>query len=101
MGKKHENINLLFFLNAVLGSVLDGLVGTFEMSAKYKFNKVVNCVNELEKDVLRNCTESAHQTYADSVEALSIVLNKFMDSYNKGNISELMNYIGRYEEEFS
>lgn len=95
--KNHENINLLFFINAILGSILQGLTGSFEYSAKYKFNKVVNCVNQLENEVLRNCTESAHETYADSVESISEILNVAMEVYNNGNMNKLVEYVKKFE----
>jgi hypothetical protein len=94
---KHEQINLLFFLNAILCSVLEGLTGSFEKSAKYKFSKVVNCTNELEKDILRHCTKTAHETYADSVEAISQILNVSMQAYNDGNIGELLEYVNKFK----
>ncbi len=94
---KHENINLLFFLNGLMESVLDSISGSFEKSAKYKFGNISKSIRNLEKDVLSNCNEAARETYGNSLIAISEVLNKTIQEYNDGNINEFLKYIEAYE----
>lgn len=94
---KHTNVNLLFFLNGLMESVLDSLSGSFEKSAKYKFGNISKAIKSLEKEILSNCNEAAMETYDNSLIAISEVLNKTIEEYNKGNINEFLKYIERYE----
>lgn len=96
--KEHENLNLLFFLNAIMRSLLDSLVGVFHKNAKYKFNKVVNTINQLEKELEKNCDELAVETYYKSSVAMASILNLAIDEYNEGNLSEFLKYCVKFKD---
>jgi len=95
--KKHQNVNLLFFLNAIIGSVLESLTGEFTQRAKQKFSILVKGTNQLEKELLKGCDYLAQETYSKSSLAVASVLNEFMDAYNEGNMDEFIDYVKQFK----
>lgn len=96
---KHQNVNLLFFINAVLGTVLDSLTGSFEKNAKYKFSKALTGVNNLEKELLRSCDLPAQETYNKSALAVATILNVAIEQYNNGDMGEFLRYVEKFKKE--
>jgi DNA-binding transcriptional regulator GbsR (MarR family) len=93
-----KKVNLLFFLNAIMKTVVDSLEGSFEKSAKYKFNKVVNSTTQLEKELLKNCKESAHTTYNKASTAVAEVLNMVIEAYNDEKLVKFVEYCKKFED---
>lgn len=94
--QKHQNVNLLFFLNAVMGSVANSLKGEFQKTAKYKFNKVINSTNQLEKELLSQCERSAHETYNKASVGISKLLNKAIEAYNENKLEDFINHCEKF-----
>ncbi len=94
--KKHENAELLFFLNAIMKTVLDSLEGEFKETAKYKFGKVVRGVDDLERTLLGQCERPAQETYSTASVAFGSLLNKAISAYSEGHLKEFLTHCNTF-----
>lgn len=105
--QKSINTSLLFFLNGILGSVLNTLKGGFDKRAKLEFNKIVKQVNKLDKNLQKgiNYTDSkksypeSRYTYTESTVAIAEVLNEAMGAYYEEELYEFVQYCRKFKRE--
>ena len=90
-------LNLLYFINATMRTVLSSLSGSFEKNTKYKFNKVVNSAEHLEKELLRGCEELAHETYSKASVMVAEVLNEAITAYNDNELNKFVEHCKNFK----
>ena len=95
--EKHENANLLFLLNGIMRTVLQGLEGEYAELAKIRFEKVVETVDGLEKALLDNCEPSAQEEYCDASIKIGSLLNKAISALNEGNLQDFLVYCNKFK----